>query len=104
MAENAGSFVFKRDAVNVGGVDYTVRELSARQRREIFNQYKQDEDSLLMSAMMVQAGCVEFNGKSVDDILDLPGSLFDALSSAVTKVSGIAADDSDDTGEGEKKP
>jgi len=84
---------FKLKKIDVNGQKYEVHEISVRQRREIFSQHKESGDALEMSISLVLFGCVQFEGKDDEAVLDLPGTVFDAISGAVADVSGMGADD-----------
>jgi hypothetical protein len=97
------SSMFESKKVEAGGKTFTVHEITVKQRKEIFSQHKEDGDATTMAANLVLFGCDQFKEKSIDDVLELPGTVFDKISSAVADVSGMGGDDADD-GEGEKKP
>ena len=80
---------FEKAEIKVGGNKYHVRELTVRERRDIYAKHKEEQDATMLSVNMVLAGCNEFEGKTADEVLDLPGTVFDAISVAVANVSGM---------------
>lgn len=87
---------FNERCVKIGDAEYNVRELSVRQRKAVFDAFKADSDAAIMGAQLIVYGCREFADKTTDQVMDLPGSLFDELSNAVAEISGMGAGDSDE--------
>lgn len=85
--------LFATKEIESGGTVFHVQELSVRHRSEIFDIFNEDKDATKMSATIILYGCEEFRGKTIDDVIDLPGSVFDDLSNAVADVSGMNVDE-----------
>lgn len=86
------SFEFETKEVEAGGKLYHVKELTVGQRRELFAQYKEDEDAGLMSANLVLMSCEEMKGKTLNDVFAMPGKVYDKIQAAAAEVSGMEAD------------
>ena len=69
-----------------------IKELSARQRMELFALQKKKLNPLMLQANVIKMGCPEHAEKSVDDILDLPGQAFDKLATEILNISGLGVD------------
>ena len=69
-----------------------INELSARQRMQLFALYKKKMNPIEVQAHVIKMGCPEHSDKSVDKILDLPGQLFDEVSTRILDISGLGAD------------
>ncbi len=82
--------MFEITKIKHGDNEYSVHEISVRARRDIFAAYKADGDLTTMSVSIVLAGCVELAESGSEAVLDLPGSVFDTLSDAITELSGMA--------------
>lgn len=85
--------MFKSKEVKIDNEKVTVRELSAGERRELIDSAKEGINDTELSAKMIKAGCEKYRSSSIDDIMGLPGSVFDELSGAISKLSGMSADE-----------
>ena len=83
---------FQTLKVTIDGQKYDARELSAGQRKELFKMYKSEADPMETQAATIQMGFAAFKDKSIDEILDLPGTAFSSLADAIMMVSGLADD------------
>lgn len=83
---------FSETSVQSGDESFTVRELSARQRKDLFKMHKDEIDPIEIQAHIIKMGCPAFKDKDLDSIFDLPGSLYDSLANAVLKISGLSDD------------
>lgn len=86
---------FKTLDLEINGEVFKLQEISARQRQELFNAYKGEADPIEAQAKSIQMGCSNFKDKSLDEVLDMPGTIFTDLADAVMKLSGLG-DDKDD--------
>jgi len=91
--------LFKTGTVKTVGGDYTIRELSMKQRKELTLKHKKRKDLILMQVHLVKLGCDQLNDVSEDDIMALPGTMFDDIAVACSKLSGLY--DEDDAGNGQ---
>lgn len=87
---------FKESKITISGKVYTLRELSVRQRKAVLDTFNKDQDPIEMSVQLVGFSCNRFNENDLDEILDLPASLFNALSTAAADVSGLGPDDDEE--------
>jgi malate/lactate dehydrogenase len=87
---------FQTKEVTINGNTFHIKELSARQRKEMYQYYKDERDPVDVQAFTIQAGCEECKGMTPEQILDMPGTIFGALSDEIIQVSGLA-----DNAEGE---
>lgn len=86
-------FAFKEEKIDVQGHELTLREMSARQRQEIFKLYQKNKDPVELQAHYVRMGCIEFKDKTADQILDhTPGNVLDELSNAIITFNGLDAE------------
>jgi len=91
--------LFDRRQVKIKGETFNVHELSVNQRNEAHSAGENSDGSSVLAANYILMGCVEFNGKTIEEILELPGKVFDALSLAVAEISGMTQEE-----DAEKKP
>ena len=88
---------FDSKKVEVKGESFTVVELSAKQRQQVFKLFKsEDIDPVELQANYIQLGCKEFASSSIDEVMELPGSLFGLLADEIVKISGLADESSED--------
>ena len=91
--------LFAEKTVKINGEEFHIHELSVKDRREVFaSADDENKSALLVSGLLILRGCVEFADKVLEDVEDLPGSVFDKLSNEVADLSGMSGDDD------EKKP
>ena len=86
----------KVGVVEIEGEKIPVKEISAGQRRDLVKQATDNIDDAELNAQMIKSGCEKYKESSIEEILDLPGSDFDALAKEISKLSGMG-------GEAEKK-
>lgn len=89
-------FHFKNKTIEIDGQDFNLRELSVKQQKELFEAFKEDNDSTLLQARYVKAGCHECKEMELDEILDAPASVIKTLSEAVAELSGLTSDEDDE--------
>jgi len=87
---------FQSKVITINGEDFTVFEMSARQRQSMFKFYKDELDPVEIQANAIKMGCAEFRDKEIKDILDLPGKAFSDIADAVIAISGLADDSEKD--------
>lgn len=83
---------FKTLELNLDGTKFNLQEISARQRQELFKLYKGDVDPVEAQATSIKMGCLELKDKTLDEILDMPGTVFADLADAVMRLSGLSDD------------
>lgn len=86
---------FKSKSLTIEGEKFEIREFSARQRQEMFKLYKGETDPVEAQAHSIKLACIQFSDKTIDEILDMPGTVFAELSEGIMKLSGLADDDSE---------
>lgn len=69
-----------------------IKELSARQRMELFELHKKKLNPVMVQAHVIKMGCPAHADKKVDKILDLPGREFDKLATDILDISGLGVD------------
>ena len=84
---------FQKKTLKINGDTYHIQELSARQRKEALKLYKDEMDPIDLQANYIQMGVSELKDKTLDDILDLPGSVFSQFVDEVMTVSGLTDKD-----------
>jgi len=84
---------FNQKTVEISGESFTVKELSARQRKEALKMYNDKADPIDLQARYIQMGVEELKEKDLDFVLDLPGSVFTDLVEAVMEISGLVDKD-----------
>lgn len=87
---------FKTLDLEIDGEVFKLQEISARQRQELFKLYKGDADPVEAQAASIKMGCPAFKDKALDEILDMPGTVFAALADGVMKLSGLGDDKEDE--------
>ena len=87
---------FKHSKVNIDDTEVEVRELSARQRRELFELHSKDTNPIEIQAHVIKMGCDMYSDKSVDDILDISGTAFDTLAKEILHISGLDEEAADE--------
>ena len=85
---------FNTKTVTIGSDKYDIKEINARQRQELFKLFKDDTDPVEAQAHSIKMGCTQFADKSIDEIFEMPGTIFAKLAEEVMKISGLG-DDSD---------
>jgi hypothetical protein len=81
---------FNSKTIKINGDSFTLTELSARQRKDLFKLFNDQTDPIEVQAHTILMGCKEFKGKEIDDILDCPGTVVSALSDGVMEISGLS--------------
>lgn len=84
---------FQQKTVELAGESFTVKELSARQRKEALKLYNEKVDAIDLQAHYLKMGVAELADKDIDHILDLPGSVFTRLVELVMQISGLVEED-----------
>ena len=85
---------FNTKSVTIGDNKYDIKEINARQRQELFKLFKDDTDPVEAQAHSIKMGCTQFSSKTIDEIFEMPGTIFAKLAEEVMKISGLG-DDSD---------
>jgi hypothetical protein len=80
---------FQTKTVEINGESFTVKELSARQRKEALKLYNDKADPIDIQAHYIKMGVEKFKDSLTEDILDIPGSAFTELVEAVMEISGL---------------
>ena len=80
---------FKISKIDIEGESISIRELSARQRQDLFGLYKAETNPIEIQANIIKMGCIGMEEKTTDEILDLPGGCFDEIAKGVLKISGL---------------
>lgn len=86
---------FKTKSITIGGDKYEIKEINARQRQELFKLFKEETDPVEAQAHSIKMGCSQFVDKSIDEIFEMPGTIFAQLAEEVMRVSGLGDDDSE---------
>ena len=87
---------FKTKVVTIDGDKYNLKEINARQRQSLFKLFKDDTDPVEAQAHSIQMGCAELKDKSIDEIFEMPGTVFAQLAEEVMKISGLGDNDEQD--------
>ncbi len=88
---------FKTKVVTIDGEKFKIQEINARQRKELFKLYQDDNsDALDSQAHAIKMGCEKFRDSSIDEIFEMPGTVFANLADEVMKLSGLGDDDEKD--------
>lgn len=88
---------FDKKTIELKGERFTINELSARNRQAIFKMFKKEDiDAVELQAHYIKLGCTEFKDSTLDDIMELPGTVFGKLADEVVQVSGLS-DEADTT-------
>ena len=82
---------FVTSNVTVDGKAVEVRELSVRNRMELFDLNKKKLNPLKVQAHVLKMGCPECSNMSIDKIMDLPGLACDAISTEILDISGLGS-------------
>lgn len=84
---------FKESAkLKIDGEKVIVRELSARQRGELFQLNNAETNPVEIQAHIVKMGCPKYKDTSIDDISDFPGTSVDEISKEILDISGLGDD------------
>jgi len=85
---------FNTKSITIGGDKYGIKELSAKQRHEMYLYFKKDgSDPVAAQAHYIKMSCTQFKDKSINEIFDMPGSVFAKLAEEIMSVSGLGEDD-----------
>lgn len=85
---------FNSKSIKIGDDKFEIKEINARQRQELFKLFKDETDPVEAQAHSIKMGCAQFADKTIDEIFDMPGTIFAQLAEEVMKISGLG-DDSD---------
>ena len=75
-----------------GGKKEIVQELSVKQRNELSDMQGNEKDPYKLLAHVIKISCPTYRDAELDDIVDLPQSVFDKLHKAAFKVSALGED------------
>ena len=90
--EKPSFMVFNESVVSVKGYQFTVHELSARNRKRIFGLFKDEVNSMDLQAEVIRMGCDLFSGYTVEQLLELPSTIFEQLYTKIYDISGLNED------------
>ena len=82
---------FNSKTVEIGGDKYTIKEISAKERKQIFVIVRGD-DPTDAEAHAIKMGCAQFADKTIDEIYEMPGTIFAILAKEVMTISGLGDD------------
>lgn len=82
-------YELEKKIVEIKGRKIEVFEMTGRQRKEL---PKQMEEGVDLESFCIQVCAPEFKDMSIEEILDLPSSIYTAVSDAVLKLSGLSSD------------
>lgn len=85
---------FNSKKITIGDDKFDIKEINARQRQQLFKLFKDETDPVEAQAHSIKMGCAQFIDKTIDEIFEMPGSIFAQLAEEVMKISGLG-DDSD---------
>lgn len=94
-------FKLKEAQVTVRGETFTIRELTHRQRTEMFK--AATDDKTLISVRAIEYGVVVEPKFTEDDVFDMPGDVMVELSRAVMILSGLIKEGKPDEKDADKK-
>jgi len=80
---------FNTKSINIGGDKFDIKEINARQRQELFKLFKGETDPVEAQAHSIKMGCTQFVDTSIDEIFEMPGTVFAKLADEVMKISGL---------------
>ncbi len=83
---------FNSKSITIGGDKFEIKEISARQRQQLFKLFKDETDPVEAQAHSIKMGCAQFVDKTIDEIFDIPGTIFAQLAEEVMKISGLGDD------------
>lgn len=86
-------FELQKEIVNIQGQDIEVFEMTGRQRKGIPKAIEEKQD---IESYCIKECVPAFKDMSVDEILDLPSSVYTALSEAILKLSGLTTESNDE--------
>ena len=84
-------FELLKETVTIQGRDIEVFEMTGRQRKEIPGLVEKKQD---LETFCIKECVPALKDKTIDEILDLPSSVYVALSDAILRLSGLAEDSS----------
>lgn len=84
---------FNTKKITVGGDKYDIKEINARQRQQLFKLFKDETDPVEAQAHSIKMGCSQFVDKTIDEIFEMPGTVFSKLADEVMKISGLGDDE-----------
>ena len=79
-------FELQKEIVTIQGQDIEVFEMTGRQRKQIPKVIEKKQD---IESYCIKECVPAFKEMTIDEILDLPSSVYAALSDAILKLSGL---------------
>ena len=83
---------FNTKSLTIGSDKFDLKEINARQRQQLFKLFKDETDPVEAQAHSIKMGCAQFKDKTIDEIFDMPGTVFAQLAEEVMKISGLGDD------------
>ncbi len=83
---------FNTKSITIGSDKFELKEINARQRQELFKLFKDGTDPVEAQAHSIKMGCTQFVDKTIDEIFEMPGTVFAKLAEEVMKLSGLGDD------------
>jgi len=80
---------FKTKKLKIDSEKFDIKEINARQRQELFKLFKDETDPVEAQAHAIKMGCSQFQDMAIDEILDMPGTVFASLAEEVMNISGL---------------
>tara|TARA_E500000318_G_C3372898_1_gene139163 strand:+ start:91 stop:381 length:291 start_codon:yes stop_codon:yes gene_type:complete len=91
-------FTFKKKQIEIEGQKIDIREVSAKGFREFSNVVKDHpNDEVLQMATLIAAGVEQFNGKTVDQVMDLVSvGVMGEIVPHIVEISGMDSDEEEE--------
>lgn len=83
---------FNTKSIKIGSDKFELKEINARQRQQLFKLFKDETDPVEAQAHSIKMGCAQFVDKTIDEIFEMPGTVFAKLAEEVMKISGLGDD------------
>ena len=83
---------FNTKSITIGSDKFELKEINARQRQQLFKLFKDETDPVEAQAHSIKMGCTQFADKTIDEIFEMPGTVFAKLAEEVMKISGLGDD------------
>lgn len=83
---------FNSTSLKIGKDVFTLSEMSAAKRRDMFKLFKEETGPIEVQAYAIQFCCDKFKDAEIDDIMEMPGTVFSKLAEEAMKISGLSDD------------
>lgn len=83
---------FNTKSITIDADKFEIKEINARQRQELFKLFKDETDPVEAQAHAIKMGCKQFIDKSINEIFEMPGTIFAKLAEEVMAISGLGDD------------